>query len=142
MAGLAKHAKTTDKSTHRTIPWILEKLILRIMVEQDIDWDLACINLANQFNPDELKKMVEKRAESLGKSRFMIALNTSRDGIKAQTILETVKRIRETEDNYSVPCPKCGKPMHFTSRQSNYFTQIRPILYRAFAGWAHTICPE
>ena len=42
---------------------------------------------------------------------------------------------------FTVPCPRCGKPMIFTHKDENWDTEIKPTLYSAFRYWRHIKCP-
>jgi hypothetical protein len=44
------------------------------------------------------------------------------------------------EQRFNIPCPKCGKPMHFSSKCPNWSTKIYPKLKEAFDKMRHTIC--
>jgi hypothetical protein len=50
--------------------------------------------------------------------------------------LETVK----TEARFSVPCSVCGKPMNFSSKDSDWTLKYYPVLERAFTKWHHHQC--
>jgi hypothetical protein len=143
MSGAMKRVKTKSGNDNRTIPWALEKEVMRIMVKEDLPWEAACMHLATLVNNVDLKKLVEDRAATLGKSRFMRALNTSRATIEHEAASRTANAVRRTETNFSVPCFKgCGKPMFFSSWDSNYSTKVEPVLRKAFERWSHVTCPE
>ncbi len=143
MSGAIKRVKTKDGSNGRSIPWALEREVMRIMVQEDLPWEPACMHLAILVNKVDLQKQVEARAEALGKSRFMHALNTSRATIERNAASRTAKAVRRTETNFSVPCSKgCGKLLLFSSWDSNYSTEVEPVLRKAFANWHHVTCPE
>ncbi len=46
----------------------------------------------------------------------------------------------EKEEKFTVPCPVCGKPMYFSSNDSNWKTKVYPKLTEAFSKWHHTAC--
>jgi hypothetical protein len=112
------------------------------MVKEDLPWEAACVHLAILVSKVDLEKLVEDRATTLGKSRFMRALNTSRATFEHDAAARTANAVRHAESNFSVPCSKCGKPMHFSSWASNYSTEVEPVLRKAFANWQHVPCPE
>jgi len=44
-------------------------------------------------------------------------------------------------EEFTLPCPRYGKPMLFSSRfKEEWESKVKPILARAFSGWAHTRC--
>jgi hypothetical protein len=44
-------------------------------------------------------------------------------------------------EEFTVPCPKCGKPMLFSNRfKEDWERNVRPVLAKAFSGWAHVKC--
>jgi hypothetical protein len=44
-------------------------------------------------------------------------------------------------EEFTVPCPKCGGPMLFSSRfKEQWEGKIKPILAKAFSNWAHVDC--
>ncbi|MCJ7633297.1 hypothetical protein MUP77_13025 [Candidatus Bathyarchaeota archaeon] len=49
--------------------------------------------------------------------------------------------VRTNEDNFKVPCPKCGKSVSFSSRDKNW-EEMKKALYQAFSGWRHTTCGQ
>ncbi|WP_321507321.1 hypothetical protein [uncultured Methanoregula sp.] len=64
-------------------------------------------------------------------------------------ISELVKRIHELEvknkelaieRRFNVPCPDCGKPMYFSSKYSNWPTEIYPKLKEVFGKLHHKMC--
>jgi len=44
----------------------------------------------------------------------------------------------ENEERFIVPCSVCGEPMQFSSKHTNWKTEIYPILKEAFKNWHHT----
>ncbi|MFY9982512.1 MAG: hypothetical protein WAK75_08085 [Methanoregula sp.] len=54
--------------------------------------------------------------------------------------LEELNKVLATERRFNVPCPACGRPMYFSSNQSNWKTEIYPILKEAFSTSHHTTC--
>jgi hypothetical protein len=43
---------------------------------------------------------------------------------------------------FTIPCPKCGKPMLFSHKSKNWLNQVRPWLLKAFRNWSHVECPR
>ena len=43
-------------------------------------------------------------------------------------------------EEFTLPCARCGKPMVFSSRFEGWESRVKPILAKAFSGWAHTRC--
>jgi hypothetical protein len=44
-------------------------------------------------------------------------------------------------EEFAVSCPKCGKPMVFSSRfKEQWEGKVKPILAKAFSNWAHVDC--
>ena len=49
---------------------------------------------------------------------------------------------KEVEE-FTVPCPKCKKPMLFSSRfKEEWESEVKPILVKVFFDWAHVECLE
>jgi hypothetical protein len=46
----------------------------------------------------------------------------------------------EKEEKFTLPCSVCGKPMKFSSNDSNWKTEVYPVLRRSFAKWMHIAC--
>jgi hypothetical protein len=44
-------------------------------------------------------------------------------------------------EEFAIPCPKCGKPMVFTSRDEEFWKkEVKPKLLKAFSGYRHKRC--
>jgi len=54
--------------------------------------------------------------------------------------LEELTKVLATERQFNIPCPVCGKPMYFSSNQTNWNTEIYPILKKAFGNRRHIAC--
>jgi len=54
--------------------------------------------------------------------------------------LEEINKGLSAERRFNVPCPVCGKPMYFSSKQSNWKTDIFPKLKEAFGKRRHATC--
>ena len=46
---------------------------------------------------------------------------------------------RKNEDNFRVPCSKCGKLMYFSSKDVDWNNE-KNSLYQAFLEWSHVSC--
>jgi hypothetical protein len=54
--------------------------------------------------------------------------------------LEEINKRLAIERRFNVPCPVCGKPMYFSSNQSNWKTEVYPTLKEAFSDRRHETC--
>jgi len=45
-------------------------------------------------------------------------------------------------ERFTVPCTVCGKPMLFLSEHSNWESDVKPALHRAFSSWRHHRCKK
>ena len=45
-------------------------------------------------------------------------------------------------EEFAIPCPKCGKPMLFTSRDERLWREVKPRLVEAFSEYTHKRCAE
>ncbi len=130
------------------IPVSLQRGIMRIMVEEKLDWDAACDKAAALLdeNGEAFKKAVNAEAERRFKSRLMKEVNNAVKGARYSIWKKAYEEgkdwVRMNEDNFRVPCMICGKPMYFSSRDKEWESQIKPILYEAFANWYHTSCSK
>jgi hypothetical protein len=44
-------------------------------------------------------------------------------------------------EEFAIPCPKCGKPMLFTSRDERFWREeVKPRLLKAFSEYTHKRC--
>ncbi|MFI5420337.1 MAG: hypothetical protein ACHQ1H_05170 [Nitrososphaerales archaeon] len=124
------------------LPWELTKEILRAQVEQNLSWDGACRHVAGLVDKVKLDELVEKKAESLGKSRFFKSMNAARNKIASDAAVGAAEQVRKNECNFHTPCMKCGEPLLFNSHMSNYHSTIEPKLLEAFRNFYHETCPE
>jgi hypothetical protein len=125
----------------KTIPWQLEKEIMRVRIDEDMTWDGACIRIAAMVNKTQLPKLVQEKAEELGKSRFFASLNTARETIRREAEASAKEAVRKFENNFHLPCAKgCSTPIYFSDRNANWYTEIYPVLEKALR-WNHTTCP-
>jgi len=60
--------------------------------------------------------------------------------LKKITALEAQKKELAVERRFHVPCSVCGKTLFFSSKHSNWKSEIYPILTRAFSECYHTAC--
>lgn len=121
------------------IPEELDQAIVALRARENLSFDEACKRIAIRSDPNSklFEEAVDKKAQELGKSTFMKQLNSSRATIQKNE----ADTVRNNEDNFHVPCSKCGKPMSFSNRDSNWST-IKPVLYAAFKTWSHTTCQK
>jgi hypothetical protein len=124
------------------MPWELKREILRAQVEQNLSWDGACRYLAGLVDKVKLAELVEKKAETLGKSRFFKSMNAARKKIASDAAVQAAEQVRKNESNFQTPCAKCGEPLLFNSYMSNYHSTIEPKLLETFRNFYHETCPE
>ena len=60
--------------------------------------------------------------------------------LKKVAALEAQKKELAAERRFNVPCPNCGEVMFFSSKDSNWKTEIYPVLLHAFSEWQHVDC--
>ena len=117
------------------LPRELVQAVIRTQAEKDLDWTEACRCVALLADPrrEEYKRAVRVEALSISKSEMMHNLNRSRNTIYANGFKDGVKRTRETESNFSVPCGcGCGKPMLFSSTYANW-PEVYQVLKEALS---------
>ena len=133
----------TEKGAKIEIPRELYQAIIRIQADENLDFEDACLKAALLVDPrrEEFKKAVRQEADRLEKSKFMNQLNKARKTVEDNAWRKGADYVRNYEDNFHVPCNKCGKPLRLSNSHSNWAT-IRDTLYRAFSGWYHTTCPK
>lgn len=123
------------------IPHDLQMDIIRIQASKNLDWPDACRKAAILLdaNSKKFEQELKRRAELTYKSRFMTEINKAKKTLRE----EITKKVRQTEDNFRVPChKKCGYYMNFSNRDDNWESGIKPTLYEAFKTWSHTNCPK
>jgi len=125
------------------IPRDLYHAIVKIQAHENLDFSEAALKAASLIDPNSelFKQKVHDEALSLGKSQFLTQLNVGRQTIRAGAFKEAAEHVRRSEDNFHAPCSICGKPMHFSSRRSNW-EKVRAALYDAFKEWCHTACEK
>jgi len=73
-----------------------------------------------------LKNLIDKYYEEVGQG--------------VETVIEKAReQVREQEDNFSIPCFICGKPMKFSSRDDNW-PEVKKMLHKALRNWKHGDC--
>ena len=94
------------------------------------------------MEPRPLLETRAREAQRLHKAKFMEQMNRARLSIYNNAFEEGAKWVRANEDNFRAPCSICGKPMRFSSKDSNWENQKKPDLYEAFKSWYHTDCKK
>jgi hypothetical protein len=135
--------KQASKTVKIGIPKALYQAILRIQVNEAIEFDEAAFKAASLIEPNSqlFQDAVRREAQSLAKSDFMKQLNATRKTIKANGFNEGAEYVRRSEDNFHAPCSICGQPMSFSSRDNEWEKEKNP-LYNAFKSWHHIQCRE
>jgi hypothetical protein len=125
------------------IPRVLYQAILRIQANDGVDFDKAALKAASliELNSERFKEAVQSEASRLARAQFMKQINITRQTIRAKAFKEGAEHVRRFEDNFRSPCSKCGKPMYFSSRQTNW-DKMNAILHDAFKDWHHTSCGD
>lgn len=127
-----------DGGVEALIPREMYMSIIRLQGAEGLDWNQACV-LAGQridANTKEFKILVDRSALALYRRKLMVEINKARSTINT----EAANRIRQSEDNFRVPCNKnCKKWMYFSSSNSNW-PKVKETLYQAFIDWSHTTC--
>lgn len=127
------------------IPRQLEMAIRKLQVAENLGWDEACVKAATlvDINSDRFQTLIEKKAQSLSKSRFLTQLNKGRATIarysKRHGYLEGLESAKSIE-RFTIPCSKCGGPMEFQNNQNNWTSDVKPTLCKAFETWSHVTC--
>lgn len=86
------------------------------------------------------REAVQKEAQELERSQFLQQLNKARASIKGAAIVEGAEYVRTHETHFEVPCSVCGKPMKFSSKESNFEKEVKATLHNAFKNWSHVTC--
>ncbi|MFH0897851.1 MAG: hypothetical protein V1850_07410 [Candidatus Bathyarchaeota archaeon] len=109
-----------------------------------MDWGDACAKAAELIdaNSKEFKEAVQREAQRLYKSRLMGELNKARSTVEERAFNKALELVRTVDDNFHVPCGKCGKPMQFSDRDKIWESEIKPALYEAFKDWSHANCAK
>jgi hypothetical protein len=127
-----------------TIPRSLYERILRIQLDQGVDFDAAANKAASLMEPNGqlFREAVQKEAQELERSQFLQQLNKARASIKGAAIVEGAEYVRTHEAHFEVPCSICGKPMKFSSKDSNLEKEVKATLHNAFKNWSHVTCKK
>ena len=130
-----------DGSVKLVVPEKLYKALVRVQADEDLGFEGACVRAAELIgeNSEQRKKEIKREATRLKNSELMETLNKSRESIRKKAWEEGAEHVRENEDNFMVPCNKCGKPMTFSSTDSEWEKEEK-ILHTAFATWSHVKC--
>ncbi len=128
--------QTVNVDEKLLVPHALKMKILKIQVDEDCDWSTACMKAAAMLDQDQFNQMVEAEVSRRENGEVLIRVNKMRDSIREKAKEE----VRSNEDNFRVPCHKCGNFMHFSNRDSNWATKIQPALNEAFKNWGHVKC--
>ena len=70
----------------------------------------------------------------------MKELNKARETIRSNAWEAGANGVRNNEVHFWTPCSICGKPMYFSSNDSNWESEVKPTLYQAFKNWYHVRC--
>jgi hypothetical protein len=145
--------KGREGSVRVIIPKPLHMAILRIQVDQSLDWEEACLRAAELIdaNSSEFKRRVQLEAQRLYKQRFMRELNKAKmkvwnEGFEAgrRNALNSIFSLNMEEASrhglsYAL-CPYCDRPIYGVIVDANdnlgkwVLDKIRE------AGWHHTKC--
>ena len=133
--------KSREGAVKAEIPRDMYMAVVRLQAAESLDWEDACVRAAQLIdsNSEEFRRAVSREAQRLYKSRFMREVNRARESIRESAWNAGAEYVRESEDNFHVPCSICGKPMHFSSRDQNWEEEKR-VLHDAFRNWHHTSC--
>ena len=139
--------RTLKQEEKLKIPHALKIRILKIQVEEDTDWISACEIAATMLDPENEKRRIANEARRLMNSEMMKQLNFARATVEKKAYEHALKtlrvtvleEIRENEDNFRIPCVKCGKTIYVSSLHARW-KEVRPVLYNAFNNWVHTEC--
>jgi hypothetical protein len=102
-----------------------------------------------RLKKDDKKKLTAVvKASEMSLSRWITAF--LRDELfpysEHSTLMERIAALEEknkelaSERRFNVPCPVCQKPMMFSSKHSNWKTEIYPELVKTFGRWHHHEC--
>ena len=134
----------SEEAVKVSIPRQLHMAVLKVQVDNNMDWGDACAKAAELINAnsEEFKKAVQREAQRIYNSQFMGQLNKTQDNIRKIAFQGGLGQARMDEDNFHVPCSICRKPMQFSDRDKNWESGTKPALYEAFGKWHHTSCPS
>jgi hypothetical protein len=135
--------KDRTEAVKAEIPKALYLAIVRLQASEGLDWEEACVKASELLdaNGQAFKRAVKREAQRLYNKRFMEQLNKAQGKIREGAFMGGIRWARENEDNFRVPCSICGEPMHFSSSDKNWESEVKPTLYGAFKNWCHAKCP-
>ena len=124
-----------------SIPRALYEGILRIQLNEGLDFEAAATRAASLLDPNSVlfKQEVQKAAQQLERTQFLQQTNKARATIRNAGYIEGSEYVRTHEVHFEVPCPKCSKPMKFSNTDSNW-EEIKKTLYDAFKIFSHKTC--
>jgi len=128
------------KTIRAEIPRELALAIMRIEVEEDLDWVEACRRAAMliERGGEEFEKAVRREAQRIYNSRFMKQLNKARDTIWEEGY-ETGYEDGRREYAIWYYCNVCGKPIYGRPNAESHKAIIE---YMRQHGWSHVACHE
>jgi hypothetical protein len=132
-----------DGAEKAQIPRRLWAAITKIQLENDSDWDTACLKVAilTDTNSTAFKDLVEKESLRKYKSKHFTEMNKTMQSQKQEWYTKGYLEGSENETHFSLPCKKCGKDMDFTDFGENW-PQVKQVLEGAFKDWSHIKCPD
>ena len=146
---MAPKEKTPDLDE---FPDRLRKALVKLMAAEDLDLPEALerAGLLLEKNSESYGQELQAKANTLYKSRFLSELNKARAGWEKNNRLVMIaefekgfnageKCFQEEGMVWRVPCSICGKPIQFTSNDSN-FKETYEVLRQAFSSWSHVNC--
>ena len=125
-----------DDSVKVKIPHKFNLAILKVQVDNSLDWQEACLKAADLLNSntEAFQKLVKKEAEKIYKKRFMTQLNKAKqtEHNKGYTI-----GYRDGRKTFEVayPCSVCGKPLTMTPNGPMHEASREPL-----KAWHHGAC--
>ena len=91
--------------------------------------------------PDVVKAAYKQYVElaDMSDGFVMECYNEGRDdGHRAAKEEAAAEIARLSKMHFSVPCPVCNEPMHFSENDTHWNDMVYPVLLKAFEGWQHT----
>ena len=129
--------------------------LLKIQYIKDLDFDDACKWAATLIDSKEKSywKDVQTEADRILRSKYLTDLNKARSTIEKKAYDEGYQKGYGEAYNigygkameiqrFRTPCAWCGKPMEFTSEQSNW-AEVKQTLDKVFSNFTHVgICAQ
>ncbi len=134
------------QATKVEIPRELQHAIMKIQVEEDLEFDEAAKKVALLADKNSLafKKKVNLEADRKAKSEYMTALNKAKESIRASAWDEGHDNgleegwddgVLHGKEEFQYPCRGCGKPITLSDKSwkdaRNFLIQNR---------WGHANC--